>query len=151
MPLVHGKGTVLGAYSNGQLGGVLGMVAPGSCRVTSGELLRFLPTLVTSTTPAGVLRVKRWLDLWGRQDLEELHWHLGPVAVDRTLQGKGVGSRLMAAFCGQMDARGVTSYLETDKSINVTFYERSGFAVLAEEPVLGVANWFMRRPPAARP
>ena len=40
------------------------------------------------------------------------------------------------------------AYLETDKAINVTFYERQGFEVVAEEVVLGTPNWFMRRPVA---
>ena len=70
---------------------------------------------------------------------------LGPVAVDTHLQGTGIGSGLMRAFCGRMDAAGEVAYLETDKPINVRFYERFGFEVAGEEEVLGVPNWFMTR------
>lgn len=37
-------------------------------------------------------------------------------------------------------------YLETDKAVNVTLYERFSFVVIGQEEVLGVPNWFMRRP-----
>jgi hypothetical protein len=49
------------------------------------------------------------------------------------------------------DAAGGVAYLETDKAINVGFYERFGFAVIGEQEVLGVPNCFCagRRPPAA--
>jgi len=87
----------------------------------------------------------KWLGAWSKHDLEERHWHLGPVAVDAHLQGKGIGSKLMQAFCAQMDAVGEVAYLETDKESNVRFYERFGFEVVGEEEVLGVPNWFMIR------
>jgi len=56
----------------------------------------------------------------------------------------------MRVFCAQMDAIGETAYLETDKPENVRFYERFGFAVVAEEQVSGVPDWYMHRPAPAR-
>jgi ribosomal protein S18 acetylase RimI-like enzyme len=62
-----------------------------------------------------------------------------------------VGSKLMQAFCAQMDAEeGEDAYLETDKEINVGFYERFGFEVVSKEEVLGTPNWFMLRRPEQR-
>ncbi len=52
---------------------------------------------------------------------------------------------MMRVFCAKMDAAGEDAYLETDKPINVRFYERFGFEVVGEEEVLGVPNWFMLR------
>jgi ribosomal protein S18 acetylase RimI-like enzyme len=86
-----------------------------------------------------------WLGLWTRRDPEERHWHIGPLAVDSHLQGMGVGSLLMQVFCAQMDAAREDAYLETDKEINVRFYERFGFEVVGEQEVLDVTNWFMLR------
>jgi hypothetical protein len=40
-------------------------------------------------------------------------------------------------------------WLETDKAENVRLYERFGYVVVEQTDVLGVPNWFMRRPPAA--
>jgi ribosomal protein S18 acetylase RimI-like enzyme len=68
------------------------------------------------------------------------------MAVDVHLQGRGVGSAMLADFCARMDEQGAVAYLETDKSENVRFYERFAFSVVAESKVLGVPSWFMSRP-----
>jgi hypothetical protein len=54
---------------------------------------------------------------------------------------------MLVGFCARMDYSRMLSYLETDKSENVRFYEKFGFTVVAEAKVLGVPNWFMSRPP----
>jgi hypothetical protein len=48
-----------------------------------------------------------------------------------------------------MDASRAAAYLETDKQVNVPFYERFGFRVRAEATILGTPNWFMIRPAAS--
>jgi len=53
---------------------------------------------------------------------------------------------MLAEFCARMDECGALSYLETDKSENVRFYQKFGFRVIEEAPVLGIPNWFMSRP-----
>jgi hypothetical protein len=58
---------------------------------------------------------------------------------------------MLAYFCGQMDNCAELSYLETDKSENVGFYEKFGFTVVAEAKVLGAPNWFMFRSPGITP
>jgi hypothetical protein len=51
---------------------------------------------------------------------------------------------MLAAFCGHVDdCGGALSYLETDKSENVRFYQKFGFKVRAEVNVTGVPNWFL--------
>ena len=132
----------------GEILGVYGMMPPGRCQPGLGRHLRLAPALLTlGLGDAG--RTMKWLGAWSKQDPEERHWHLGPVAVDAHLQGKGIGSRLMQAFCAKMDAAGEVAYLETDKEINVRFYERFGFEVISEEEVLGAPNWFMLRQPGS--
>ena len=97
-------------------------------------------------SPHGV-RVGQWQAVWARHHPGERHWHLGATAVDAPLQGLGIGSQLLTAFCAHVDATGDAARLETDKALNVRFSSRFGFEVLAEEPVLGVPNWFVRRAP----
>jgi hypothetical protein len=58
-----------------------------------------------------------------------------------------VGSLIVQEHCRRLDRAREVGYLETDKRQNVHFYERFGFEVIAEEPVIGVPNWFMRREP----
>ncbi|MFQ5472376.1 MAG: GNAT family N-acetyltransferase [Dehalococcoidia bacterium] len=83
---------------------------------------------------------------WARRAPKERHWHLGPVAVEPDLMGRGIGSRMIERFCVKMDAEGEMAYLETDLSESVRLYERFGFATVDEGPVIGVHNWFMIRP-----
>lgn len=140
-------GHVLAAYRDDTLLGVAAMVPPGHCRQTLPDKLAMLPVLARGRALHRLPRIQRWLGAWARQDPDFQHWHLGPAAVDRAHQGQGIGSRLMAAICELLDRNGVVGYLETDKPENVRLYRRGGFEIVAEEPVLGVANWFMLRQP----
>jgi ribosomal protein S18 acetylase RimI-like enzyme len=89
--------------------------------------------------------------LFAGHDLDERHWHVGPVSVEPGLQGAGVGGKLLDAFGARMDEAGEVAWLETDKPENVAFYRRHGFEVV-EEVELPEADsifttWFMRRDP----
>ncbi len=128
----------------GAIMGVCGTMPPGGCRPSIGQQLRLMPQLLANG-PRATLRTARWLGAWAKRDPKIPHWHLGPVAVDAHLQGAGIGSRLMEAFCARVDAAGGDAYLETDKPANVRFYERFGFEVVGEQEILGVPNWFMLR------
>ncbi len=54
---------------------------------------------------------------------------------------------MLSAFCERMDQEHALSYLETDKLENVGFYQKFGFRVIEQAPVLGIPNWFMSRHP----
>jgi len=69
--------------------------------------------------------------------------------VDAHLKGRGIGSQILHAYCRRLDEVNLTGYLETETEDNVRFYTRFGFQVIAEQRVIGVANWFMRRPSEA--
>jgi ribosomal protein S18 acetylase RimI-like enzyme len=135
--------------ADGTILGVCGAMPPGGCQLGAGQQLRLMPR-VLSNGPRAAIKTMRWLGAWAKRDPEKRHWHLGPIAVDAHLQGRGVGSKLMEVFCARVDAAGEEAYLETDKPENVRFYERFGFEVVGEQEVLGVPNWFMRRPPRVR-
>jgi GNAT superfamily N-acetyltransferase len=142
---VFGAQQPIVAVAGGVLVGVAGMTPPGRCQPTFVQRLRLLPDL------AGLglrvfLRVSSWLDSWSKHDPKEPHVHLGPVSVDAHLQGHGIGTLLMEEHCRRLDAHGHVGYLETDKPENVSFYERAGYVVIEEAKVIGVPNWFMRRP-----
>jgi ribosomal protein S18 acetylase RimI-like enzyme len=153
LPLYGPKGLVLGAFTSATPGetpetlvGVCGMVRPGRCQPAPGERLRLLPGLVSGSGTGGTARLLSWTGAWSRLDPPEPHWHLGPVGVERHLQGRGIGSALLRAFLARIAGERSVAYLETDKRENVRFYERFGFTVRVEAPVLGVPNWFMIRP-----
>lgn len=128
--------------------GVTGVAPVGTCQPGPGQRLRMLPGLL-ALGPRTAGRVGRWVSSWGEHDPAEPHVHLGPLAVDAELQGRGIGSQIMQEHCRRLDASRELGYLETDKAENVRFYERFGFEVTGEEAVLDISNWFMRREPRA--
>ena len=77
----------------------------------------------------------------------EPHVHLGPLGVDAHLQGQGVGSLTLAEHSGASTPRR-PSATSRPTARHVRLYERFGYVVTAEAPVIGVPNWFMRREPA---
>jgi ribosomal protein S18 acetylase RimI-like enzyme len=139
---------VIRVPDNARLLGVSVAARPRHCQPRIKEKLRVLPTVVFGNPIGTPVRVLKWVREWARRDPAEPHWHLGPIAVDWGLQRRGIGSALLTRFCADMDDKDALSYLETDKSENVGFYQRFGFSVIAKAEVLGITNWFMARLPA---
>jgi len=134
------------AARDGALVGVTGVAGVGTCQPGATQRLRLLPSVI-ALGPRTASRVGRWIATWARHDSDEPHVHLDPLAVDAHLQGQGIGTLIMQEHCRRLDGPREIGYLETDKLENVRFYERFGFEVIREEPVIGVPNWFMRRAP----
>lgn len=57
----------------------------------------------------------------------EPHWYLQILGTDTELQGKGVGSALLAQVIERCDATGERVYLEASKEKNIAFYTASWF------------------------
>ena len=78
---------------------------------------------------------------------------LGLSIADRRLayHVEGERGRLLAECVTHLDREQAVGYLETDKEVNVAFYERFGFRVVERQVVIGVPNWFMLREPGAAP
>jgi GNAT superfamily N-acetyltransferase len=130
---------------DGSIVAVWGTAEPGKCQPTAAQKLRLLPATVWGCGVTATRRILTWFGDWGSRDPATPHWHLGPVGVDMHLQGKGIGSQVMAAWCAMLDERGAVGYLETDKPENVRFYAKFDFKTVAEATVLGRPNWFMTR------
>lgn len=141
---VMAEQTPLCARRSGKIVGVAGVAPPGTCRPGAGRKLRFFPH-VLALGPYTAGRVMGWSATWAKHDPSEPHSHLGPLAVDADLQGQGIGTRILEEYTRRIDGAGEVAYLETDKDDNVRLYRRHGFEVVAEQEVLGVRCWFMRR------
>lgn len=139
-----GRPTV-GAWDGDRLVGVAATAEPGHCQPSTRERLRLAPTFLMAGRAAP--RLGRWMAAWAKFDPARPHSHLGPVAVDPDLQGRGIGSMLLTDYSQSLDQTRMLSYLETDKPENVRLYERFGYEVTAEAIVLGVTSWFMSREP----
>ncbi len=94
-------------------------------------------------------RKSYWHSEWARHDPLNQHWHLGPVGVLPSHQGKGIGTKLLNRFCQEVDACLAPAYLETDTYKNVRFYERFGFQVVGETEIFDVKNRYMWRHPVS--
>ena len=90
-------------------------------------------------------RDRYWRGVWASYDPSEPHSHLGPIAVRKDDQGRGIGKAMMDHYCRILDESGQASYLEADKEENVRFYQRFGFEVLHEVNILDVINTMMWR------
>jgi ribosomal protein S18 acetylase RimI-like enzyme len=146
LPGMLRKGVILGAFDGSTLGGFAAMLPPGCRQPSAFEKMTLAPRLLPALGIRGFSRLGRWLGEWDRHDLNEPHWHLGPIGVDTHLHGRGLGRALVEACCVQIDRAGAAGYLETDKPQNVTFYNKHGFETVGEATILGTRNWFMRRP-----
>lgn len=91
-------------------------------------------------------RIVEWFSRWCELDPRDPHVHLGPIGVSPEVQGKGVGSALMARYIEHLKQEGAAGYLETDRPENLAFYKKFGFVVEHEERILGLPTWYMWRP-----
>lgn len=144
---VHGNGELWGAHVEGELVGVLGMIAPGRCRPGIRDRLTFARAMMPTIPPPVLWRLRRWLAAWARHDPKTPHWHLGPMTVLATHRRRGVARRLMTHCCQRLDALDATGWLETDLEINAAFYRTLGFVTVRQEQILGEPTWFMQRAP----
>jgi len=136
----------LGALLGRHVVGVCAASAPGACvDHVVPEAMRTPPSEIGAAGHPS--RAQYVWSLYCEQDLDERHWHVGPVSVEPGLQGCGVGSLLLRAFGERMDADGEIAWLETDKPENVVFYRRHGFDVVHEVSHHGLTTWWMRRDP----
>ncbi|HZJ91666.1 MAG TPA: GNAT family N-acetyltransferase [Thiopseudomonas sp.] len=141
---VERKGSLYGSFSDETMIGVLGMLPPGHCKPSFGDILRLLPTLLTSNSPIGTIRLAIWLSRWAKIDPATPHWHLGPLSVDPAWQGQGIGTQLIEyaySIC-----TGAELYLETDKLSNVELYKKFGFSILDTPSILATPSWLMTAP-----
>jgi len=147
-------GTVL-AMPDPALGGFLGnhavavvaAAAPDTCFMQRLDAeFRTMPD-GSLGAPGSPDRLRRAMANWCANHTDERHWHVGPVAVEPALQGKGVGGLVMRAFCDRMDGEGELAWLETERPENVVFYRRLGFEVVRESDVHALHTWFMQRTP----
>ena len=137
----------LGGFLGSHVVAVVAASAPGTCfmhrlddeqkRMPDGPL----------GAPGSPDRLRRAMASWCAHHVDERHWHVGPVAVEPQVQGRGFGGAVMRRFCERMDAEGEVAWLETEKPENVVFYRRLGFDVVSESDVHTLHTWFMRRDP----
>jgi ribosomal protein S18 acetylase RimI-like enzyme len=80
------------------------------------------------------------------------HYYLGVIGTDPNLQGHGIGTQLLQAFCdlSASDRLSGGVYLETAKASNLGFYERAGFVETGRGNLGTETLWCLYRPHGPR-
>ena len=80
----------------------------------------------------------------------ELHWTLELLGVDPNAQNGGIGSSLMAFGLKNANHSEMPVFLASSNRMNLAFYERLGFAIVAEVKLAGLPTMFpmIQRPKA---
>jgi ribosomal protein S18 acetylase RimI-like enzyme len=126
--------------------GVASAVEPGHC--VGARLPPEVRTLESPSKDASDAdRLMHLRSILAAHDLDEPHWHVGPVGVEPGFQSMGMGRAAMKLLCEEFDEHGRISWLKTVKPENVRFYIGHGFEVVEESPMLSAHLWFMRRQP----
>jgi GNAT superfamily N-acetyltransferase len=87
-----------------------------------------------------------WLDEVGQHHPHSPHYYLEYLGVEPALQGKGLGSQLLAELTRRADAAEVGCYLETATPRNLPLYQRFGFQITNQKEIIGLPAWFLWRP-----
>jgi ribosomal protein S18 acetylase RimI-like enzyme len=138
----------VGEYQ-GRPRGVAGWLPPGNYpRPKMAEARRNLRAAAVLTRSRHRLMAVRLLLEVDKHHPHEPHWYLALLATDPTVQGRGVGSALLAPILEQCDAEGILAYTETQKEANVSWYGRAGFVVSREVRMPDTPPvWCLRREP----
>jgi GNAT superfamily N-acetyltransferase len=150
VPVAQAHGRVLVLRRGGRPVAALVAAAPGLPRLPPPPLWARLRCLLGQ----GLRVARRWsvvFEAVAALQPPEPHAYLGPLGVEPALQGRGLGSALLAHWLADTDRQGLPAYLETDARGNLGFYARAGFGVAGEVSILGVRVWRMRRPARTGP
>ena len=115
----------------------------------TAAMLGALPGLIRGLGFGGVAKFMSGLNAVKKVHPKEPHWYLAGLATDPPAQRTGVGTALVNPVLERCDREHLGAYLETQKAINVPYYERFGFRVTGELdlPKSGPHLWLMWRDP----
>lgn len=139
-------GIVLGAFREAELAGVLITNPPFTYPFPAPGLA----TLARGIAGQGLRATWRWAAVFRALDEghpRRPHWYLGTLGVAPPHQRRGVGRRLLEAFCARVDAEALPAWVETDRERNLGFYGGAGFEPAGDLLVLGARVWRMERAP----
>ena len=144
MTLPHGE-----CYTTTELQGGALWTPPGKWKLGTLQQLLLIPSFVKCTGWRRLPKVMAGITAIEKKHPEEPHYYLMVLGTEPDLQGRGIGSQLMAPILARCDQERMPAYLESSKEKNLPLYERNGFKVTEEFtiPDGGPKVWLMWRDP----
>lgn len=136
-------------YTTDDLQGGAYWSPPGKWKMGMLQQLMLLPAMIRTAGAKRVFAVMGGLNAIEKNHPHDPHYYLLALGVEPDLQGRGLGTKLMAPVLEMCDRDRVPAYLESSKERNVPLYERNGFKVTEEMvvPNGGPKIWLMWRDP----
>jgi GNAT superfamily N-acetyltransferase len=136
-------------YTTDGIEGGAAWTPPGKWKMGIVDQLKMLPSFVRVATLRRLPGVMSALNAVEKKHPHEPHYYLLGIGVEPELQGRGLGTQLMAPVLEKCDRERMPAYLESSKEVNVPLYERNGFKVTEQfqVPNGGPPIWLMWRDP----
>jgi ribosomal protein S18 acetylase RimI-like enzyme len=144
LPAAFECATVLGGRTGANLAGVLIGAPPYAHPFPPPSLARRLWTAAGQ----GFRVAGRWAELFEALQArrpETAHWYLALLGVAPAEQRRGVGSQLLRAWLGEVDAARGAAWVETDEPRSLGLYRAAGFEVAGETSFASVPIWLLAR------
>jgi GNAT superfamily N-acetyltransferase len=136
-------------YTNDDRSGLAIWIGPETWEPPMRAMLPAVPAMLLGAGIKPLGRMAKAMATLGRVHPKDPHWYLAGLGTDPPAQGKGVGAALVNVMLERCDADRLPAYLETQKPVNVPYYEKFGFRVTGELdiPDGGPHMWLMWRDP----
>jgi GNAT superfamily N-acetyltransferase len=121
-------------YATEDLGGAALWMPPAALEVSDEEAAAFAAAveLVAEEFAPAVLQLFAILD---HHHPHEPHYYLPIIGTRPELQGRGIGSALLAPMLERCDRQHLPAYLEATSERNQALYARHGFRIVTEIPL----------------
>lgn len=146
------SGHIYAASQNGTIGGIAIWVPPDEFPFSLRRQVRTLPYIlrILTISPRSIKRVMQLATSIEESHPEQPYWYLLAVGVEPSMQGQGIGTRLLKPILERADEAGERCFLETASKQNVAWYRGLGFEISESEiPFIpnGPPNWTLLREP----